>query len=101
MRSTCVIQPLSACALSSGNTGELAGLNTGRVGISACSIHGTIKYRRLKNIFPSILGSFGNRRIENNDYEMVIHGFLSIIIQLLRKEIIRAQNISDRYIFTA
>ena len=47
---------------------------------SAGSIHDTIEYRRLKNIFWSILGSFENRRIENNDYEMVIHGFLSIIL---------------------
>ena len=47
---------------------------------SAGLIHDPIEYRRSENIFPSILGSFGNRRIENNDYEMVIHGFLSIIL---------------------
>ena len=42
-----------------------------------------------------------NRRIENNKYQRVKHGFLSIISQLLCKELIVAQLVSDRYMFTA
>ena len=51
--------------------------------------------------FRSILGSFENRGIKHNDYEMVIHGFLSRILQLLFEELMRAQHISDMYMFTA
>ena len=63
----------------------------------AGSIHDTTEDR--KN-FRSILGSFENERIENGDYEMVIHGFSPLILQLSCKESIRAQSISDRYMFT-
>ena len=45
---------------------------------SAGLIHDTIEYQGSEN--QSILGSFENWRIENNYYEMVVSGFLSIIL---------------------